>query len=285
MSVMFGVMDLSECLPRSSEFGIDLWVDFEIGGRNMRTPRYVVILSVIFLSACPIAAVTERAEAQQVYLDPAGEIDECLNVDTLWIRFDASIQDVEAAHFKLTYDHTHLVPTAVIPDAGIASNLFLDYTIYPADSVIINLGVLSGNFDGPGRLVGIVLSAGVNIVTTPVGFGRSVLRNSDNQDIPHTTAGAMVQTRCCCRFQGDLDTNGVFSNIQDVVLLVDYIFRHGAVPPADPACPTHRGELNCDEIPNIVDVVRIVEVAFRSGDPKIWICNPCSCAPYPANCP
>jgi len=251
----------------------------------MRKCTHLKALVALCWAACLIFFMGSRVEAQRIYLDPATKVDECLNVDTLWVWFDAQVQDLEAAHIKLSYDHTHLIPTAVIANPAIAANLFVDSTIYPDDSIIINVGVLSGHFDGPGPLVGVVLTVGINIVTTPVNIVQSILRDSENHDIPHAAYGAAVQTGCCCRFQGDLDSNGILSNLQDVVLLVEYVFRQGAMPVVDPGCPTHRGELNCDDIPDVRDVVRLVEVAFRSGDPKIWICDPCRCAPYPSHCP
>jgi hypothetical protein len=113
----------------------------------------------------------------------------------------------------------------------------------------------------------------------------SVLRDPANADIPHSTAvGAVVTTSCCCRFQGDLDSSGYF-DITDVVALINYVFRYGAVPFQDLGCPANRGEINCDLAPNIVDVVRLIEVTFRNGDPDFFICDPCDCNPFPSGCP
>jgi hypothetical protein len=132
--------------------------------------------------------------------------------------------------------------------------------------------------------VGIICAPGTNIVSSPITFLTSALRDPDNASIVHTAVDATITTTCCCRFQGDLDSSGNF-DIVDLVSLVDYVFRNGAAPFQDPGCPANRAEINCDLQPNIVDVVSLVEVAFRNGDPNLFICNPCDCNPFPTGCP
>ncbi len=90
----------------------------------------------------------------------------------------------------------------------------------------------------------------------------------------HTVAGGFWNTvgLCDCPHIGDLDTNGVIS-ISDVVLLVNIAFRGAAVPPSDPLCPlVTRADLTCDGAVSIQDVVTIVNAAFRGTDDR---CNPC----------
>jgi hypothetical protein len=225
--------------------------------------------------------------AQQVCFYPPLEVDQCVEVDTFWIYLDAQITDVEAAHFKVAYDHTHLSADAVFKftEAETDSNVFLSAEIYPDDSIIIDVGFLIDNFDGPGRMIGLVFTAGTPITQSSLIFEESVLRDPNNDDILHTTASATVETFCCCRFRGDLDTNEVY-DVLDVVLLIDYIFRNGTIPLTYPGCPTHIGEINCDDVPDVLDVVALVDVVFRNFQPiEGRICNPCLCDPYPSGCP
>lgn len=81
---------------------------------------------------------------------------------------------------------------------------------------------------------------------------------------------------CECPHIGDLDTNG-FLNILDVVGLVNVAFRGAEMPPSDRFCPlATRADLNCNGIVNIQDVVSIVNAAFRGSDTR---CDPCAPTP------
>jgi hypothetical protein len=43
----------------------------------------------------------------------------------------------------------------------------------------------------------------------------------------------------------------------------------------DPACPNERTDVTCDGLTNVFDVIRFVDVAFRSVDPATAFCDPC----------
>jgi hypothetical protein len=128
-----------------------------------------------------------------VSLIPSFQVDEINDVDTLWIHLDDNLVDVEAATFKITYDENYITPDTVIDGPDLPASHLVDFTIYPEDSILIYIGILEGNFDGPGSLVGIVLTADTFVDTTRLNFERSTLRDPENQDIPHTTQGAGIQ--------------------------------------------------------------------------------------------
>ncbi len=87
-----------------------------------------------------------------------------------------------------------------------------------------------------------------------------------------------------CSHHGDPDTNGV-TDIIDVVMIVEIAFRYGdaLVDPTCPHAPAGRTDVNCDGVTDIIDVTMMVNVAFRAGTEQF--CNPCKCNPYPTNCP
>jgi hypothetical protein len=58
------------------------------------------------------------------------------------------------------------------------------------------------------------------------------------------------------------------------VNLVDVAFR-GEDPGAQQFCPRLPQDVNCDGIIDIVDVISMIEVAFRNGDPDVIFCDPC----------
>lgn len=90
--------------------------------------------------------------------------------------------------------------------------------------------------------------------------------------LPAFTKG-IVEIRCDCSCHADPFCDG-FSNIQDVVNIVDVAFRN-TNPGSQQFCPHLPQDVNCDEIVNIVDVIVMVEVAFRNGDPDVLFCDPC----------
>jgi len=77
---------------------------------------------------------------------------------------------------------------------------------------------------------------------------------------------------CDCSHHGDLNGDG-FLTIVDVVGVVDVAFRNGAPAITDPSCPhATRADYNCDGIIDVRDVARAVDVTFRAGAPP---CDPC----------
>ncbi len=88
---------------------------------------------------------------------------------------------------------------------------------------------------------------------------------------------------CDCTSHGDLAGGDGVIDVFDIVAVIDYVFRGAPEPKRDLVC-THlnRGDLNCDAINDILDVVRGVDIALRNGAPP---CQPCACPPYPAVCP
>ncbi|HUU46245.1 MAG TPA: M64 family metallopeptidase [Acidobacteriota bacterium] len=83
---------------------------------------------------------------------------------------------------------------------------------------------------------------------------------------------------CSCDCHADPECDGV-TNVLDVVTVVNVAFR-GAASISDPACPFDRTDVDCSGFTNVLDVVRIVNVAFRSGDPELEFCGPCSQPDY-----
>jgi len=65
-------------------------------------------------------------------------------------------------------------------------------------------------------------------------------------------------------------------NVLDVVTAVDVAFR-GGLPVIDPipVCPVSRTDVTCDSQTDVLDVVHLVNVIFRSGDPAVEFCDPC----------
>ncbi|MEW5702102.1 MAG: VCBS repeat-containing protein [Candidatus Zixiibacteriota bacterium] len=79
---------------------------------------------------------------------------------------------------------------------------------------------------------------------------------------------------CQCPCHGDPQCDGV-PNVQDVVKTVDVAFR-GAAPIFDPLCPREQTDVNCDGVSTVQDVVKMVNVAFRGASKATEYCDPCA---------
>ncbi len=250
--------------------------------RNLHRSMVLMSCLVWLAVACGVAS------GQTVLVDPPTLGDECHVLDTIWINFDHQIVGVEAASFLLTFDQTiasfvDSLDTIIVPP-DIEDNVYAAYELYSPDSMRIDVGVLHLHFSGPSPFVGIVLSTTPAIGMTELTIDRSILRNSNNDDIPHTVSGStLIDVVCCCEFHGDVYDDPLHvPDALDLNYLIDYLFFNGPAPPQDSGCPhINRGDLNCDAIPDAVDLNILIGAAFFNGD----ICNPCDCSPYPDNCP
>jgi hypothetical protein len=79
---------------------------------------------------------------------------------------------------------------------------------------------------------------------------------------------------CICDCHADPQCDGQ-SNVLDVVAVVNVAFR-SATPTSDPVCPMVRTDVDCSDATDVLDVVRLVNVAFRSADPNTEFCDPCA---------
>ena len=78
---------------------------------------------------------------------------------------------------------------------------------------------------------------------------------------------------CDCLAIGDFNDDGQINPV-DVVYLIDYAFRNGPSPPADLTCPVlNRGDFNCDGRIDLSDVVGIAGYVYRFPAPGP--CDPC----------
>ncbi|HUU44218.1 MAG TPA: hypothetical protein VM118_00680 [Acidobacteriota bacterium] len=79
---------------------------------------------------------------------------------------------------------------------------------------------------------------------------------------------------CVCSNHGDPWADGV-TNVLDVVQVVNVAFR-GFPPVFDDDCPYERSDVDCSGFTNVMDVVFTVNVAFRGFDPSAQFCDGCA---------
>ncbi|HEX9751498.1 MAG TPA: hypothetical protein VGB22_09480 [candidate division Zixibacteria bacterium] len=81
---------------------------------------------------------------------------------------------------------------------------------------------------------------------------------------------------CVCVCHGDPSCDGVRADVFDVVKSVDVAFRSSPEQnDPGPQCNRAQTDVNCDGVTNVFDVVKFVDVAFRSANPAVAFCDPC----------
>jgi hypothetical protein len=104
----------------------------------------------------------------------------------------------------------------------------------------------------------------------------SVLDRDANLTYATFTAGVITVVACGCDCFGDPACDGIRSDIRDVVTTIDIALRGEAnVPDPSQGCVTEPTDVDCSGATDIVDVVHVIEVAFRSADPATEYCDPC----------
>lgn len=80
---------------------------------------------------------------------------------------------------------------------------------------------------------------------------------------------------CQCPRHGDCNDDGSIDPL-DVIWLIDYALRgHDLPQPSDLYCPAvHRGDWDCNDRLNLVDIVKIIEYVFRASG--TGPCDPCA---------
>jgi hypothetical protein len=180
------------------------------------------------------------------------------NADTIWIQLSDGLVNVEGAFFKIIYDDNHITPIEIIDGPDTPSGSFASCTVHPDDSVLINIGILDGDFDGPGSILGIVFDAHTATTGTELDFSRAVVRGPENQDYTFSTSGAtiVIQEFVC----GDVNSSGEV-DIDDAVYIIAYIFDEGPEPQ-----PYESGNVDCSIDVDIDDVVYLIQYIFGGGN-------------------
>jgi len=56
--------------------------------------------------------------------------------------------------------------------------------------------------------------------------------------------------------------------------MINYALRGGPAPPSDEDCPLiNRGDINCDDRINLLDIVMMIHIVFGYSTPNL--CDPC----------
>jgi hypothetical protein len=190
-------------------------------------------------------------------LIPGSQVDVTGDIDTIWVNLDGGFIGVEGAFLNISYDKDYVTPTEVIAGPDLPTSAFLDYEIFSEDSIVINLGILDGVLDGPGSILGIVLTADFVTDQTALDFAQATVRDSWNQDFAFSTTGATIEIMDyqCGNVNASIDVD-----IDDVVYLISYIFTGGPAP-----VPYISGDVNCSGYVDIDDVVYLINYIFGGG--------------------
>jgi hypothetical protein len=80
---------------------------------------------------------------------------------------------------------------------------------------------------------------------------------------------------CACQCAHDPQCDG-HPDILDVSRIINVAFRDGApIPDSSATCPFKTTDVDCSGATDILDVSKMINVAFRDGSPSVNFCNPC----------
>jgi len=80
---------------------------------------------------------------------------------------------------------------------------------------------------------------------------------------------------CTCPCQADPDCDGLGSDVLAVVGTIDVAFRAGASV-TDAGCSYQRTDVDCNGVTDLVDVIKVIAVAFRAANPATTYHDPCA---------
>jgi len=129
-------------------------------------------------------------------LEPQAPVTNCAGLDTLWIAAAASAGNIKAAFFRIGYDNNYLSPEEVILGPDLPSSNYVFYPYIYEDSIIVNLAALSGVFDGPGAIAGIVYHGLLETPATVVAIDSSSIRDPENDELPHVAGDVSIRVDC-----------------------------------------------------------------------------------------
>ncbi len=98
-----------------------------------------------------------------------------------------------------------------------------------------------------------------------------------NAIVPSFTKGTICISGCFCECHGN---PAVASNpnidVLDVVYTLYVAFRgQSSIPDTSPVCPVNATDVDCNGHSDVIDVIKMIDVAFRSADPASVFCDPC----------
>jgi hypothetical protein len=79
---------------------------------------------------------------------------------------------------------------------------------------------------------------------------------------------------CSCPCWADPQCDGVRSDVQDVIEIINNAFR-GVAPIFDPGCSVARSDVDANGASDVIDVVKVVNVAFRGQTVAANYVDPC----------
>lgn len=213
-----------------------------------------------FMSGSEEETGTETAAADRaalVTLDPSFIDANPTQICTVWVNLSEEFDPVEAGAFKITYDETMLLPQKVFLHEDYANNTMLLGSIFPSDSILVDFGVLNGEFTGPGAIIGLQIYVHDAVGEAHLRFTRSVVKDDQAVGYSHGTIGSDILIETICG-----DVNGSNSiDIDDVVYTIAYVFQGGPAPD-----PVESGDVNCSGGVDIDDIVYLITYVFQGGD-------------------
>ncbi len=119
------------------------------------------------------------------------------------------------------------------------------------------------------------IAAGETLSYTVICVSDTVSEMSFKQTVDSALANvATMCATCTCPCWADPHCDGVRSDVQDVIAIINSAFR-GVAPIFDPGCSFARSDVDANGTSDVIDVVKVVSVAFRGLTVAANYVDPC----------
>lgn len=236
--------------------------------------------ATIFICALTLSGMSPQARGATLYVSSvrAAPGD---SLRPVRIAIDNSIA-LAGAEFILEFDPTHISLDSIAKTAALAGQSGSGANQFQPGKVAFLVFDLQGALLPPSDSVDLFdlwFSASAQ-APIPLAIPISITAASfvDEQlDYDSAFAGNGTMTICVCPCHADplpvVVCDGV-PNILDVVGIIDVAFR-GEPDPFSVGCSVSNTDVDCDGSTDIFDVIHMINVAFRGNDPATEFCNPC----------
>ncbi len=236
----------------------------------------LILRATIFICALTLLGLSPQARGATLYVSSvrAAPGD---GLRPVRIAIDNSIA-LEGVEFILEFDPTHISLDSIAQTAALVGQTGSGANQFQPGKVAFLVFDLQGAPLPPSDSVDLFelwFSASAQ-APTPLEIPIAITAASfvDVQlEYDSALAGSGSMTICVCACHADPICEAV-TNILDVVSVVDVAFR-GNPDVFDSGCAVSRSDVDCNSHTDIFDVIHIINVAFRGGNPAVEFCNPC----------
>lgn len=111
---------------------------------------------------------------------------------------------------------------------------------------------------------------------TPSGRTGCVDLNTEFREFSFTKGRICIVACICDCFGNPATPSSPEINVLDIVYATNVAFRNSSpIPDTNPTCSTYTTDVDCSGATTVIDLVKMIAVVFRNGNPATEFCDPC----------